>query len=113
MAEIYNYSIDQGADWFLTIQYKDSTGAAINLTGYTAAMQFRLIASDTTSLNLTSSSGITITGATGTLAIRITAAQSAVLIAAQYSYELEITSSGGVVTRLIQGLATVDGQLNT
>jgi len=112
MAEIYNYSIDQGADWFLTIQYKDSTGAAINLTGYTAAMQFRLSASNVTSLNLTSpSSGITITGSTGTLAIHITAAQSAVLLAATYSYELEITSAGGVVTRLIQGLATVDGQL--
>ena len=111
MAEIYNYKIDQGADWFLSIQYKDSAGAAIDLTGYTAAMQFRPVASNTTALNLTSSSGITITAATGTLAIRITAAQSGALLAAQYDYELEITSSAGVVTRLIQGLATVDGQL--
>ena len=111
MAESYNYTIDQGADWFLSIQYKDSAGVPINLTGYTAAMQFRLVASNVTSLNLTSSSGITITAATGTLAIRITAAQSAALLAAQYDYELEITSSGGIVTRLIQGLATVDGQL--
>jgi hypothetical protein len=111
MAESYNYTIDQGADWFLTIQYKDSAGAAINLTGYTAAMQFRLVSSNTTALNLTSSSGITITANTGTLAIRVTAAQSAALEAAQYDYELEITSSGGVVTRLIQGLAAVDGQL--
>jgi hypothetical protein len=111
MAETYNYTIDQGADWFLSIQYKDSAGAAINLTGYTAAMQFRPVASNVTSLNLTSSSGITITAATGTLAIHITAVQSAALLATQYEYELEITSGSGVVTRLIQGLAAVDGQL--
>ena len=111
MAETYNYTIDQGADSFLSIQYKDSAGTPINLTGYTAAMQFRPVASNVTSLNLTSSSGITITAATGTLEIRVTAAQSAALLATQYEYELEITSGSGVVTRLTQGLVAVDGQL--
>ena len=111
MAQSYNYTIDQGADWFLSVQYKDSAGTPIDLAGYTAAMQFRPVSSNTTALNLTSSSGITITAATGTLAIRITAAQSAVLEATQFDYELEITSGSGVVTRLIQGLVAVDGQL--
>lgn len=111
MAQSYNYTIDQGADWFLSVQYKDSAGAPIDLAGYTAAMQFRPVSSNTTALNLTSSSGITITPATGTLAIRITAAQSAALEATQFDYELEITSGSGVVTRLIQGLVAVDGQL--
>ena len=111
MAQSYNYTIDQGADWFLSVQYKDSAGTPIDLAGYTAAMQFRPVSSNTTALNLTSSSGITITEATGTLAIRITAAQSAVLEATQFDYELEITSGSGVVTRLIQGLVAVDGQL--
>lgn len=111
MAQSYNYTIDQGADWFLSVQYKDSAGTPIDLAGYTAAMQFRPVSSNTTALNLTSSSGITITPATGTLAIRITAAQSAVLEANQFDYELEITSGSGVVTRLIQGLVAVDGQL--
>lgn len=111
MAQSYNYTIDQGADWFLSVQYNDSAGTPIDLAGYTAAMQFRPVSSNTTALNLTSSSGITITPATGTLAIRITAAQSAVLEATQFDYELEITSGSGVVTRLIQGLVAVDGQL--
>jgi hypothetical protein len=111
MAESYNYIIDQGADSFLSVQYKDSAGVPINLAGYTASMQFRPVSSNTTALNLTSSSGITITTATGTLAIHVTAAQSAVLAATQYDYELEITSSAGIVTRLVQGLVTVDGQL--
>lgn len=112
MAEQYSYTIDQGADWYLTITYKDSNGTAINLTGYTAAMQFRLTSSSTTAaLSLTSSSGITITAATGTLAIHATAAQTGAMNAAKYDYDLEITSSTGVVTRLIQGNATVNAQI--
>ena len=113
MAQNYSFVIDQGADWYLNLDYKDSAGAAINLTGYTASMQFRLTVSSTTSaLTLTSSSGIVITGATGNLAIHATAAQTAALEdSAKYDYDLEITSPSGVVTRLIQGVASVSSQI--
>ena len=113
MAENYSFVIDQGADWFLNLQYKDSAGAAINLTNYTAAMQFRLtVDAATAAISLTQSSGITITEATGTLAIRVTAAQTATLDdSAKYDYDLEITSPSGVVTRLIQGVASVSSQI--
>jgi hypothetical protein len=113
MAENYSFVIDQGADWYLNLQYKDSAGAAINLTNYTAAMQFRLTTtSAVAAISLTQASGITITGATGTLAIRATAAQTAPLDdSAKYYYDLEITSPTGIVTRLIQGIATVSAQI--
>jgi hypothetical protein len=113
MAQNYSFVIDQGADWYLNIEYKDSAGAAINLTGYTAAMQFRLtVSSATSALTLTQAAGITITGATGNLAIRATAAQTGALEdSAKYDYDLEITSPAGVVTRLIQGVASVSSQV--
>jgi hypothetical protein len=113
MAENYSFTIDQGADYYLNITYKDSTGAAINLTNYTAAMQFRLsVSNSTAAISLTQASGITITGATGNLAIRVTAAQTAALIDSEkYNYDLEITSPSGVVTRLIQGVASVSSQV--
>jgi hypothetical protein len=113
MAEQYNFIIDQGADWYLNIAYKDSAGTAINLTGYTAAMQFRLTTtSATAAISLTQASGITITGATGNLAIRATAAQTGALDdSAKYDYDLEITSPAGIVTRLIQGIASVSSQV--
>ena len=113
MAENYSFVIDQGADWFLNIVYKDSAGTAINLTGYTAAMQFRLTVDATTAaISLTQASGITITGATGTLAIRATAAQTGALDdSAKYVYDLEITSPAGIVTRLIQGIASVSSEV--
>jgi hypothetical protein len=113
MAENYTFVIDQGADWYLNLQYTDSAGTPINLTGYTAAMQFRLnVSSATAAISLTQASGITITGATGNLAIRATAAQTGALDdSAKYNYDLEITSPAGVVTRLIQGTATVSSQV--
>jgi hypothetical protein len=108
-----NFIIDQGADWFITVVYKNSTGTAINLTGYTAALQIRdTYADSTTDLSLTSpSGGIVITGATGTISITATAAQTAAIAAGTYVYDLEITSSGGIVTRLIQGRISVSPQV--
>lgn len=113
MSDYYSFVIDQGADFFLTLEYKDSTGAPIDLTGFTAAMQLRLTTSSAVAaVSLTQAAGITITAITGTLAIRITAAQTGALDdSAKYDYDLEITSSAGVVTRLIQGVASVSSQV--
>lgn len=111
-AGLYNFTIDQGANWNLNVIYKDSAGAVINLTGYTAAMQLRQnYNSDTAELTLdTSNGGIIITGAQGKLFISATAAQTGALDAGFYVYDLEI-SSGGVVTRIIQGQVTVAGEV--
>jgi hypothetical protein len=111
-AATHNFVIDQGADWYVTFVYKDSAGTAIDITGYTAALQIRdTYADSTTDLALTSTSGITITGATGTLAVHATATQTTAIAAGQYVYDLEITSAGGIVTRLVQGKITVSPQV--
>jgi hypothetical protein len=36
---IYNISLQRRADYYVTLQFKDSTGAAIDLTGWTVAAQ--------------------------------------------------------------------------
>jgi hypothetical protein len=43
IAGIYNFTLDQGSTWTLQIVYKDSNGAPINLTGYTAEMQVLIL----------------------------------------------------------------------
>jgi NADH:ubiquinone oxidoreductase subunit F (NADH-binding) len=113
MASVYNTTIDQGADWYINFTYQDSNGTAINLTGYTAAMQLRAPTdSITASLSLTSpSGGITITGATGLVAVHATAAQTGALNEGIYEYDLEITSGSSIVTRLVQGQITVSPQV--
>ena len=109
----YNTTIDQGANWFINFTYEDSTGVPINLSGYSAALQVRSEPSTATAvLSLsTPSSGITITGATGLVAVTASAAQTGAIDAGNYVYDLEITSGAGVVTRLVQGQIIVSPQV--
>jgi hypothetical protein len=106
-------AIDQGSDWYQNFVYQDSTGAAINITNYTAEMQLRSNIADTIpALSLTIGSGITITGSTGTIALHATNAQTAAISAGMYNYDLEITSPTGIITRLVYGQIQVCAQVS-
>jgi hypothetical protein len=86
--------------------------SAVNITGFTAAMQLRSLPNDSIAvLTLTQASGITIDGPTGTLAVRATAAQTAAISAGPYYYDLEITSPTGVKTRIVQGELNVNAEV--
>jgi len=115
MAVAYNTTIDQGANWYLTVTYKNPNGTAINITGYTAALQLRSLPSDATAvLTLTTQNGgITITGNTGTVAIQATATQTRDIDEGNYFYDLEIYSNSNpsVTTRLIQGQIVVSAEV--
>jgi hypothetical protein len=112
IAGIYNITMDQGAQWTLTVQYNNNNGVPFNLTGYTARMQVRpKFGSDNAVLTLASpSSGIVITPLTGTLSLTATTNQTAAIPGGFYVYDLEI-DNGGVVTRLMQGSVTVRDQV--
>lgn len=113
MAVAYNIVIDQGADYFLNVTYDNPDGTPVNITNYTAEMQIRVNANSPTAvLTLTTGSGITITGSSGLIAIRATAAQTRAIDEGPYVYDLEITApSTGVVTRIIQGQALVSAEV--
>lgn len=107
----YNITCYQGATYSETFTIKIND-VAVNLTGYTAAMQVRRSHEDTTAiLTLTSGSGITLGGAAGTITLTIAYADTEDLIAGQYLYDLEITSSGGTKDRLLQGTFTVSSEI--
>lgn len=114
MAVSYNTVIDQGATWYLTVTYENPDGTPINITNYTAALQLRSLPSDPTAvLSLTTGAGITITGATGTVAITASATQTRAIDEGNYYYDLEISSpaSPSVVTRLVQGQVVVSAEV--
>jgi hypothetical protein len=114
----YTLLIEQGATLNLSLAYKDSANAAVNLTGYSGKMQIRSGYADsnpTTYLTLSSSlqadgTGLTFGGVSGTIGIVISAASSSALTFDSASYDLEITS-GSVVTRLLQGPAFVSKEV--
>jgi hypothetical protein len=98
----YNITAYQGASYDLNMTWAIG-GTAVNLTGYTAAMQVKENASSTASvLSLTNGSGITLGGTAGTIGISVSATTMGSATPGNYVYDLEL-NSGGQVTRLIQG----------
>ena len=104
----------QGATLSLVATWRDSAGTAINLTGYTARMNVReTYSSSSAILTLTTeNAGITLGGAAGTITLTATATATAALTEPFSGvYDLELVSAGGVVTRLLQGAATVSPEV--
>jgi hypothetical protein len=107
-ATTYDILIEQGATYSQVITYKDN-GVAVNLTGYTARMQVRAtLESASTLVELTTAnSRIALGGTAGTITLTISATDTAALTAGRGVYDLELVSGSGIVTRLLQGVATI------
>ena len=103
-----NFLVEQGATYSQVITYKEA-GVAINLTGYTARLQVRsTLESASTVVELTTANGrIVLGGAAGTITLTISATDTAALTAGRGVYDLELVSGSGIVTRLLQGVATI------
>lgn len=111
-AGIYNILADQGATFARELVYKDSTGTPINLTGYTAKMEVRpTIGSATLLLTLSTANGrITLGGAAGTITLSVPAANMN-FDPGSFAYDLEVTSAGGTVTRVVMGQFVLRGEV--
>lgn len=102
----YNITILQGATFEIAVSWKNPDGTPVVLSGYTARMQVRgTFASTAVIVEATTANGrITITEATGTLAIKIGPTVTAALAApATGVYDLELVSAGGDVYRILEG----------
>jgi hypothetical protein len=109
----YDTIIEQGATFTRTITWKDSSGAGINLTGYTVAGKVKSKVSDKVAL-LSFTVSIADQGTNpGQFTINLTATQTATLPSVytedgkkqslELSYDVEATS-GATVTRIIEGI---------
>ena len=104
-AGTYNFTLEQGSTFSRQITVQED-GTALNLTGYTARMQMRST-HDSSTIALTYTSTIASPASNGIVNLSATATQSAAIEEGIYVYDLEIESSGGVVTRLMEGKVTV------
>ena len=104
MAAFSELLIEQGATFSSTVNVEDSTGASINLYGYSAASQMRK------SYYATSNTAFlaTITGnANGEITLSMTAANTALISPGRYLYDLVITSPDTTKTRVVEGIVNV------
>ena len=113
----YSFTIEQGSTLNFELQYKNSSGSAIDLSGYGGKMQIKSnyadnsptiyltlsssLQADGTGLNFSGSNGSTPT-ASGSIGVFISAATSSLLTFDTALYDLEI-ASGSIVTRILEG----------
>lgn len=104
MAIIANLFIDQGTDFTVTVDVSDATGNVVNLSGYTSAGQIRkTYGSSTVAASFTTSHN----NSAGQVTLSLTDTQTSGLEAGRYVYDMNITSSGGITTRVVEGQAII------
>lgn len=106
-AGVYDLVIEAGSTFRRKLTWKDVTGAAVDLTGYTARLEIRdRPGVEPAWATLTSSNGgIVLGGLLGTIALYIPAATTSTFTKVQGQYDLELTAPGvgGDTTRLLEG----------
>ncbi len=109
MAGQKNWEVDQNTTFTFIVEYKDTNGAPINITGSTAKMQVRdTKGGSKIAFTLTSpSGGIVIDPLDGKLTIRMTPTQTNKLFYPKSSYDLMLTDASAVKTKLIEGFLTL------
>lgn len=105
----YDILVEQSATFRQRLTWKSSTGAAINLSGYTARLDVTTVYEHVAVVSLTTDNGgITLGEAAGTIDLLLTEPQTAALSAGRYVYNLELTAgNGGDTYRLLEGSFTV------
>ena len=104
MAIIANLFIDQGTDFSVTVDVTDTDGSVLNLDGYSASAQIR---KTYTSSSVSATFGTSISANAGQVTLTLSDTVTAGLSAGRYVYDLNIESSGGQVTRVVEGQAIV------
>jgi hypothetical protein len=99
----YNISLQRRADYSITLQFKDSTGANINLTGWTVEAQVWNQSRSTKYADF----AVTYTNrATGTIAIALTNTQTTLFPDETY-YDVLLTNPAGLKEYYLEGIIYV------
>ena len=103
MAIKANLIIDQGTDYSTSINLTDDDGNVVNLSGYTANGQIRKTYSSSNAVTF----GITLESTSGLVILALTDAQTANMTAGRYVYDVFVTDTLNVTSRIVEGIVTV------
>ena len=107
-AGTYNFILEQGATFTRTLTVQENS-SAMNLTGYSVASKMR---STHDSGTVVGTFTCTISNATGgVITMNMTSSTTSGIEEGMYVYDIEITSTAGTVTRLMEGTVTVNPEV--
>jgi len=125
-AGTYNLNIEQGATFIRVFLWQvggttdcggcstsTSTATPVDLTGFSADMQIRQTQQSTTILyeGSTANGNIVLGGTAGTITLTIPSTTTAGFTWLRGVYDMNLTSAGGIVTRLLQGTVVVSPEV--
>lgn len=109
MAIRANLSIDQGATFSTIITVTDDDNNVIDLSSYTGNAQIKKAYS---SLNVAQTFTVSVNGSLGTVTLSLTANQTSNLVAGRYVYDVKLTEAGGTISRIVEGLVTINPKVS-
>ena len=104
MAIKANIIIDQGATYSTSLDLTDDNGNPLDLTLFTAAAQMRKHYTSSNAVNFVVTTG----GATGVLTLALSANTTANIASGRYLYDVELTDSDFNVSRIVEGIVTIN-----
>lgn len=108
MATISNLYVDAGSTYSNIITVTASNGQALNLSGYTVASQMRKSYQSSTYHSFTAT---VYDAANGKIRLQLTDEQSEAIPPGRWLYDVEIESTAGARTRVVEGIVTVNPQI--
>tara|TARA_R110000851_G_scaffold303949_1_gene461690 strand:+ start:10354 stop:10683 length:330 start_codon:yes stop_codon:yes gene_type:complete len=98
-----NIVIDQGTDFATTVSLTNSSGDQLDLTGMSASSQLRKTFSSSNATAFTTA----LANNTGSLTMSMNNATTSALSAGRYVYDVELTDSSSVKSRILEGMVTI------
>lgn len=109
MATTANLFVDSGSDYSNIITIASSTGGALDLTNYTVKSQMRKSYGSSTYYDFTAT---VYDAPTGKIRLQITAANTSLIPAGRYLYDIEITNTNtSAKTRVLEGIVVVTPEI--
>lgn len=109
----YAIKLNQGSTYTLPLILKDGEGALIDLSGYSAAMQIRIVpeAEEVIDELSTDNGRIVIDAENGKLTLSFPHEVTEQYPAGQFFYDIEIVSADDEVTRILQGRIFINAEV--
>lgn len=107
MAIKANIVVDQGSDFTTAIKIRGEDGGNVDLVGFSAEGQMRRTYSSASAVSFS----ITINTTTSELLVSLSSEVTTGLTPGRYVYDIELLTSEGVTTRIVEGIVTVTPQV--
>ena len=103
MAVKANLVVDQGTDFSAIIDVIENDADVFDLTGYAVNAQMRKNYASSSATSFTTTNGED----SGQIGLSLSNTITEALVPGRYLYDVEITSSGGSIRRVVEGIVTV------